>query len=106
MTPETAIVEKRVDIRALAQLARVDISDAEVATLEQEIPSILAFVETIQEVDVSGVVLDTSLRNVMRSDDNPQRGGEYTEVLLAAAPVRVGDRVAVKQVVSRKNKNA
>ena len=94
----------KVNVRALALLSRVDISDTEVAKLEQEIPSILTFVEVIQRADVSGVVLDTSMRNVMREDDTPQSGGVFTEALLAAAPTRIGDRIAVKQVVSRKNK--
>lgn len=91
-----------VDIRALASLARVDVTDAEVAKLETEIPGILGFVETIQNVDVSGVELDTSLRNVMRADTNPYDGGTYTETLLSAAPARVENRIAVKQVISRK----
>jgi aspartyl/glutamyl-tRNA(Asn/Gln) amidotransferase C subunit len=93
----------KVDIRALANLARVEISDAEVAKLEKEIPSILAFVETIQKADVSGASADTSLRNVTRADANPHETGKYTKVLLDAAPEREGDRIAVKQVVTRKN---
>ncbi len=92
-----------VDIRALAQLARVDISDAEVAKLEKEIPSILKFVETIQKADVSGASADTSIRNVMREDSNPHESGIYTERLLKAAPTREGNRIAVKQVITRKN---
>ena len=93
----------QVDIRALANLARVDISDAEVMKFEQEIPNILAFVDTIQKVDVSSTSIDTSVRNVMRADDNAHEGGIYTEALLRAAPAREGDRIAVKQVISRKN---
>jgi aspartyl/glutamyl-tRNA(Asn/Gln) amidotransferase C subunit len=93
----------KVDIRALAALARVDVTDAEVAKLETEIPSILTFVETIQKADVSGVTNDTSLRNVMRVDENPHESGVYTERLLKAAPAREGNRIAVKQVITRKN---
>jgi aspartyl-tRNA(Asn)/glutamyl-tRNA(Gln) amidotransferase subunit C len=93
----------KVDIRALAQLARVEISDEEIRKLESELPSILAFVDTIQKADTSGASADTSLRNVMRDDVNPHETGKYTEVLLAAAPEREGDRIAVKQVVTRKN---
>ena len=93
----------KVNIRALAALARVDISDAEVAKLETEIPSILAFVETIQKADVSGAMADTSLRNVMRADENPHESGIFSETLLASAPVREGNRIAVKQVITRKN---
>ena len=92
-----------VDVRALALLARVEISDSEVAKLQSEIPNILAFVETIQKADISGVVADTSLRNVMRVDSNAHEGGIFTEALLSAAPTRVGNRIAVKQVITRKN---
>ena len=91
-----------VDVRALAQLSRVELSDAEIAQLESEIPHILGFVETIQKADISKVVLDTSVRNVMRGDDNAHEGGIYTEALLEAAPTREGNRIAVKQVISRK----
>lgn len=92
-----------VDIRALANLSRMEISDEEVAKLEKEIPGILAFVETIQKADISAASADTSLRNVMRADEHPHESGMYTEALLNAAPARVGDRIAVKQVITRKN---
>ena len=93
----------QVDIRALASLARVAISDEEVQKLESELPSIIAFVETIQRIDVSGAVDDTSLRNVIRADENTHESGIYTEALLAAAPARNNNRITVKQVVTRKN---
>jgi aspartyl-tRNA(Asn)/glutamyl-tRNA(Gln) amidotransferase subunit C len=93
----------KVDVRALAALARVEITDAEITKLESEIPSILKFVETIQKADVSGAKSDTSLRNVMRADENPHESGIYTEALLAAAPAREGNRIVVKQVITRKN---
>lgn len=92
----------KVDITALAKLARLEVSAEEMTKLEKEIPSILAFVETIQSVDVSGVKDDKSLRNVMRADENPHESGIYTERLLEAAPAREEDRIAVKQVLSRK----
>ena len=91
-----------VDIRALAALARLEISDEEVAKLEKEIPDILGFVETIQKADVSTEATAPILRNVMRADENPHESAEYTERLLKAAPAVEKDRIAVKQVVSRK----
>lgn len=96
------MTDTSVDIRALAILARLEVSDEEVAKLEKEIPEILKFVEAIQNADVSGVAETKNLRNVMRADENPHESGVYTERLLAAAPAREGNRVAVKQVISRK----
>ncbi len=92
----------KVDIVALAKLARLEVSDAEVAKLEKEIPDILKFVETIQKADISGVTETKGLHNAMRADENPIESGKYTEALLKAAPAREGNRVAVKQVISRK----
>lgn len=92
----------RVDIRALAKLARLDVSDAEVSTLETEIPGIIAFVDSIQKAEVAAGEPIPAHRNVMREDDNPIESGTYTERLLQAAPAVEGNRIAVKQVISRK----
>jgi aspartyl-tRNA(Asn)/glutamyl-tRNA(Gln) amidotransferase subunit C len=95
----------KVDIAALAKLARLEVSDAEMAKLEKEIPDILHFVETIQKASTGKEGTSPALRNVMRSDENPIESGAFTEVLLSAAPAREGDRVAVKQVISRNKKS-
>lgn len=92
----------RVDIAALANLARLEITPEEIAKLEKEIPDILAFVKTIQEASSEAPAADTSLRNVMRDDTDPYEGGSFTEPILAAAPERKGDHIVVKQVISRK----
>jgi aspartyl-tRNA(Asn)/glutamyl-tRNA(Gln) amidotransferase subunit C len=92
----------KVDIKALAKLARLEVSEEELARLEKEIPAILKFVEQIQSADVSAVKTTQELRNVMRFDDNPIESGTFTQILLAAAPSRKGNRIAVKQVISRK----
>jgi len=94
--------EKKVDIRALAALARLEISDEEVAKLEREIPPILAFVETIQKASGEVPKSDPELRNVMRDDDHPDESGKYTEDLLADAPAKKDDQIVVRQVISRK----
>jgi aspartyl-tRNA(Asn)/glutamyl-tRNA(Gln) amidotransferase subunit C len=92
-----------VDVRALAELARLAVTESELAKLQAEIPGILGFVETIQKVvaDVPKAQVPP-LHNVMRDDINPTPSGTYTEVLLAAAPTRQGNRVAVKQVLHKK----
>lgn len=93
-----------IDVAALAKLARLEVSAEEMATLEKEIPEILHFVETIQKADTGKELNVSALHNVMRADENPHESGKYTEALLEAAPAREGDRVAVKQVISRKEK--
>ncbi len=96
---------KAVDIAALAKLARLDVAADELTKLEKEIPDILTFVETIQKAPVSKEAKAPALRNVMRADENPHESGKYTEHLIKAAPASEGDRIVVKQVVSRKQKS-
>ncbi len=91
-----------VDITALAKLARLEISDEEKLSLEKELPGILSFVETIQKAEVTSETKGQGLHNVMRADEGAHEGGIYSETLLSAAPAREGERIVVKQVVSRK----
>ena len=94
--------EPVIDIQGLAKLARLEVPDAELAKLSKEIPDILHFVEIIQRASTGTEAPAPALRNVMRKDENPHESGTYTEKLLGAAPARQGDRVVVKQVISRK----
>ncbi len=91
-----------VDSAALAKLARLAVSEEEVAKLAQEIPAILAFVDTIQKAHTGSETTPPILRTVTRVDERPIEGGTHTEALLSAAPSREGDRIAVKQVISRR----
>lgn len=94
----------KVDIAALAKLARLEMGADELAKLEKELPAILEFVEQIQKAEAGKEAKAPILRNVMRLDERPIESGSYTETLLSAAPSRDGDRLAVKQVISRKGK--
>lgn len=92
----------KVDISALAKLARLELSEEELTKLSGEISNILGFVEVIQKLDAPGEAKGTGLRNVVREDINPTEGGIYSEKLLSAAPARADRHIVVKQVVSRK----
>ncbi len=91
----------KVDIKALADLARLELSDAEMAKLEKEIPDILKFVDQIQSVATDATPTSPELRNVMRADKDPHETGLYTKRVLDAAPKSERDRIVVRQVVSR-----
>ena len=52
-----------VDVKALANLARLEVSEAELEKLQTEIPGILAFVDTIQKAATPFV---NNLTNVSR----------------------------------------
>lgn len=93
---------QKIDVRALANLARLDVSDEELAKLQEELPAILEFVETIQKASAEVPEWAPELKNVMREDTGEHESGVYTEDLLSAAPSRKGNYVAVKQVLKRK----
>ena len=86
MSVDTATVAK------IAALARLKLSDAELAAMVPELNGILAWVEQLAEVDVSGVepmtaVIPNHLR--LRADvvdADPLTGGGKRDAVLANAP--------------------
>jgi len=91
---------QKVDIKVLADLARIEVGEADMKTFEGQIPAILSFVARIQEVAESGETnMNPAHKNVMRDDTNPYEPGVFTEALLDAAPRREGDYVRVPQVI-------
>jgi aspartyl/glutamyl-tRNA(Asn/Gln) amidotransferase C subunit len=95
------MTEPVVNIDTLTTLARLAITDSEKATLANEIPQILAFVDTIQSANVGNAPADTAHRNVMRDNAQVIETGLFTEKIIAEAPSAAHNRIVVKQVVSR-----
>jgi len=91
-----------VDVKALAELARLEVSAEELARLETQLPGILEFVRAIESASTEGVAETPVLKNVMREDTGAYESGIHTEELLAAAPQAKNGRIVVKQVISRK----
>lgn len=92
----------RVDVGALARLARLGVSAEELEKLGKEIPTILDFVKTIEKASGSSAASPSELRNVMRQDKEPHESGVFTEALLRAAPKIENGRIVVKQVLKKK----
>lgn len=90
------------DILHLGTLARIKLSDEEVAVLEKEITAILEYVSA-----VDAVVPDGSLEkktgavfNVFREDEITCEPGSYTEAILAEMPERDGQYLKVKKILN------
>ena len=90
-----------IDIQALAALARLQISEEEKNRLAAQLPAILDLVAAVQNVVSDVPMPEPEIRNVMREDGAPYEPGLFTEKLLAGAPNREGNRIAVKQVLSK-----
>lgn len=87
-------------VRHIARLARIAVSDAEVASLAPELSNILGWIEQLQEVDVAGVEPMTAvIPNTLRlRDDVVTDGGRQGEIL-ANAPVAEHGFFAVPKVI-------
>ena len=89
------------EVRHVAMLARLAVTDDEVEALAPELNAILGYAEQVGEVaaaDVKPTVHPIPLVNVMREDEP----GEVLdrETLLAGAPESEDDRIVVPRIVS------
>ena len=99
MSVDSATVAK------IAKLARIAVSDAEIAAMVPELNNILGWVEQLGEVDVTGVepmtaVIPNTLR--LREDvigADPLTGGGVRDKVLANAPARQGGFFGVPKVI-------
>ncbi len=88
------------DVKKIAKLARLRLSDAEVALYGGQLTKILDSMAELAKADTEGVPPTTSVLgavNVMR-DDVPSPFAD-TEALLANAPGRDGPYFKVKKVI-------
>jgi aspartyl-tRNA(Asn)/glutamyl-tRNA(Gln) amidotransferase subunit C len=89
------------DVLKLASLARLELTDAEAATFEQEINEILGYVEQLQAVDVSGLEPTTQVTgstNITRPDEVIDYGYAPLD-LLKNAPAVEDNQIKVKRMV-------
>lgn len=90
------------DVKKLATLSRLALTEEEVGKLQTEISAILAYIDTIQKVELpsqtsGSVYLD--IENVMREDVPSHEAGEYTNALLAQAPRSEKGYLKVKKIL-------
>jgi aspartyl-tRNA(Asn)/glutamyl-tRNA(Gln) amidotransferase subunit C len=87
-------------IRRIATLARIHVEDAEVATLQAELNSILGWIEQLNEVNVDGIEpLTGATQMALKMREDVVTDGGYPDKILANAPQRAGDFYAVPKVV-------
>jgi aspartyl-tRNA(Asn)/glutamyl-tRNA(Gln) amidotransferase subunit C len=87
-------------VRRIAHLSRIAVEDAEVERLRGELNAILAFVEELNAVDVSGVEPLTSVlpMNMKKRADVVNDGG-IADAVLANAPEREDHFFVVPKVI-------
>ena len=87
-------------VRRIGRLARIRITEDEVAAYEGELNAILGFVEQLGEVDVEGVVPMTSVTPMtLRRREDAVTDGGYTDRIIANAPISEDNFFMVPKVV-------
>ena len=84
-------------VRHIAKLARLRLSEEEVEKFSKELTSILGYVDMLQEVDTKGVeptAQVTGQENSFRSDVI-REGGTSSEALLGTSPLPIADHQIV-----------
>ena len=87
-------------VRRIAHLARIAVAEEEVEHLQGELNAILAFVEQLGEVDVTGVEPMTSVTPMaMKQRDDVVSDGGIRDDVLRNAPATDGQFFLVPKVV-------
>lgn len=88
------------EVKKLANMARIDMSEEEMTEIAHDFDSILAYVGQIQEV--AGTINAEpkhNLTNVMREDVVTHTPGEFTERIVAEMPDTQDGFLKVKQIL-------
>ena len=87
-------------VRRIAKLARIRVTEEEVAPLQAQLNGILVLIEQLNEVDVEGVEpLAGAAHMAMRLREDVVTDGGQPEKILANAPDRAGMFFTVPKVV-------
>jgi aspartyl-tRNA(Asn)/glutamyl-tRNA(Gln) amidotransferase subunit C len=90
-----------VDIKHLANLARLELTEEEVAIYESEFEEILKYIDQLKEVELSDDVRieGTAARNIFREDSDAVESGINKETLLAEAPKTRDGYIEVQKIL-------
>jgi aspartyl-tRNA(Asn)/glutamyl-tRNA(Gln) amidotransferase subunit C len=87
-------------VRRIARLARIAVAEDEVEHLKGELNAMLAFVEQLQQVDVTGVEPMTSVTPmVMKKRHDVVNEGDNAEAVLSNAPMTEEHYFLVPKVI-------
>ena len=94
------------EVKHLANLARIELTDKELTDFTKEMSDILSYVSKVQAlVSDQGEESEPALGarfNVFRKDEVTNEADKYTEVLLAEMPQKQGRYLEVKKILDNK----
>ena len=88
------------EVRKVAKLSRLELSDAEIADSAERLAAVLGYVDRLGALDVEGVEpMAHPSDDSNRLDDDVPRDGLPTSVLRGMSPASEGDFVKVPKVI-------
>jgi len=92
----------REEVRHIAKLARLGITENEEEKFQRELSKILDYIEQLKEVDISNVLPTShsiSVENVVRKDEIKQQDLEVNKRILEQAPDKKEGHIRVKSIL-------
>lgn len=90
------------EVKKFADLARIEISETDLAKMAKEIEAVLEYVGQIKNAISSETerrIESASVRNVYREDENSHERAVNKNKILESAPDRDGDYIKVKKIM-------
>ena len=88
------------EVKKLAALARLTVSEEELPGFVAEFEAILDYVGQLETLDIAAGSDILPYANSFRVDSTPHEKGAWTLGLVAAFPAKEGDALSVKQILS------
>jgi aspartyl/glutamyl-tRNA(Asn/Gln) amidotransferase C subunit len=88
------------DVKKLAALARISVSDEALPKFAKEFDAILGYVSKLNELTVEQGKSLLPYTNIFRADGEAHKGGIYTEKIAEQFPAREGNYLSVKQIIA------
>lgn len=90
-------------VKHIAALARLEVSESEVESLSKDLSAVLGYVDKLNSVDTKDVEITmntASAVNVFRDDENPDEpNAEMAKRLVESAPMSEDGYVKVKSIL-------
>jgi aspartyl-tRNA(Asn)/glutamyl-tRNA(Gln) amidotransferase subunit C len=93
---------KKEEVKHIAKLARLGLSDKELENYQKELSKILEYIEKLKEIDVSGIeptFHPLKIKNVKREDSETKMDIEMVKKLIELMPEKREGYLKVKRVL-------
>lgn len=89
-----------IDVRYVAKLARIDLTDEEIERFQGQLEHVLTHVEQLSKVDVEGIEATSHATPIFdRMREDVSRPGIGVEAALANAPDQAAGQIRVPRVI-------